>query len=346
MRLFEFANDSVKQITKPEVESILRKAGYENLKWDGNKLRVLVQIPDGAKKNQFRADTLKEVLNIFSPLGGQFSDDAGLGSLGGVVFPNSPISIMVKDLGKQGDNSAGVANEIELANIIQSVIDKYKSANVTFVDPRGKTLTIRNATEVIVAGRQTAGGVKADVVIKSEKGSLPISIKKLDADMWESADSAFGKRARAVIEDLVAKGIVEINQIGTRKVKGGTIPVYELSKEIVMEPTEDEALKAIFGSDLNPKGGVVIQTFKPEHFKQEGNNVTVASHAVISSWDDIPESHLMVWLIRNNKDRNSESLGLAGLRPLGVTLTRGIGAKGTKDVILVDKNGNVVQRKK
>lgn len=346
MRLFELTTNSVKQITKPEVESVLRKAGYENLKWDGNKLRVLVQIPDGAKKNQFRAETLKEVLNILKKLGGQYSSDPGLGSLGGVVFPNSPISIMVKDIGKQGDNSAGVANEIELANIIQSVIDKYGSANVTFVDPRGKTLSIQNATEVIVAGRQTAGGVKADVVLKGPKGTLPISIKKLDADMWESADSAFGKRARTIIDDLVAKGIVQIKQIASRNLKGvGTIPVYELSKEIVMEPTPEEALRAIFGTDLNPKGGVVVQTFKPEHFKQDGNNVTVSSHAVISSWEDIPESHLMVWLIRNNKDRNSESLGLAGLRPLGVTLTRGIGAKGTKDVILVDKNGNVVKRK-
>jgi hypothetical protein len=35
-------------------------------------------------------------------------------------------------------------------------------------------------------------------------------------------------------------------------------------------------------------------------------------------------------------------LGIAGIRPLGVTLTRGIGKKGTKDVILVDVEGNVV----
>jgi hypothetical protein len=31
---------------------------------------------------------------------------------------------------------------------------------------------------------------------------------------------------------------------------------------------------------------------------------------------------------------------------MGATLTRGIGKKGTKDVILVDKDGNVVERKK
>jgi hypothetical protein len=110
-----------------------------------------------------------------------------------------------------------------------------------------------------------------------------------------------------------------------------------------MEPTPEEALNAIFGNDLNPKGGVVIQTFKPEHFVQHENTVNVNAHAVIANPQDIPESHLMVWLIRNDSTRNGGSLGIAGLRPLGVTLTRGIGKKGNKDVILVDVNGNVVK---
>ena len=109
-----------------------------------------------------------------------------------------------------------------------------------------------------------------------------------------------------------------------------------------MEPTEEEALNAIFGSDLNPKGGIVIQTFKPEHFTQDGPTVTVDAHAVITSAADIPESHLMVWLLRNDSTRNGGSLGVAGIRPLGVTLTRGIGKKGNKDVILVDQHGNVI----
>jgi hypothetical protein len=109
-----------------------------------------------------------------------------------------------------------------------------------------------------------------------------------------------------------------------------------------MEPTEQEAMSAIFGGDLNPRGGVVIQTFEPEHFVQEGNQVTVECHAVINKREDIPESHLMVWQLRNDSDRNSASLGIAGVRPLGVTLTRGIGRKGTKDVILVDVDGNVI----
>lgn len=336
-----------KPVTKSQVEQVLKAAGYEDFKIAGNKIHVLAQIPPGQKKNEFRKVMLDEILGIlqsqlpqFDP---QFSDDPGLSSLGGVVFDNSPISVTVKDSGKQGEKSAGVANELELASIIQSVVEKYGSANVTFVDPRGKKMTIKNCTNVEVAGRDTADRKKSDVTLKSNKSSLPISIKKLDADMWESADNLFGKRARAILDQLVDDGIVKLKKIGTRKLKTGPVDVFELNKEIVMEPTEEEALNAIFGSDLNPEGGIVIQTFKPEHFTQNENDITVKAHAVITSAADIPESHLMVWLLRNDSTRNGGTLGIAGIRPLGVTLTRGIGRKGTKDVVLVDQYGNVVK---
>jgi len=353
MRYTEFtrtlveADDQLKTVTKHDVEQTLRKAGYEDFKINGNKINVLVQIPDGAKKAEFRDDILQEVLAVLKKAyphdGVEYSMDKGISSLGGIIFANGPVKVVIKDSGGQGDNSAGIANEIELASIIQSVVEKYGSANVTFVDPRGKKMTIKNCINVNVAGRDTGNRKKADVVLQSPKGFLPISIKKLNADMWESADNLFGQRARSILDKLVKEGHIKLNKIGESKKKNGIVSVYELSKEIVIEPTEEEALNAIFGSDLNPKGGIVIQTFKPEHFVQDGPTVTVDCHAVITSSADIPESHLMVWQLRNDSGRNSESLGIAGIRPLGVTLTRGIGKKGTKDVILVDQYGNVVK---
>jgi hypothetical protein len=48
-------------------------------------------------------------------------------------------------------------------------------------------------------------------------------------------------------------------------------------------------------------------------------------------------------MAHSNSTRNGGSLGIAGLRPLGVTLQRGIGKKGTKDVVMVDKDGNVTK---
>jgi hypothetical protein len=331
--------------TKLEIESVLKKNGYTDLKVSGNTIAVMTQIPNGAKKDAFRKSILDDVLVIleksFPKSNPTISSDPRLSSIGGIVFSDSAVRILVKDLGIQGDQSAGVANEIEMASMLQSVIEKYGSANVTFVDPRGKSLVIKDCTSVNVAGRDTANSKKADVVLSGPKSSLPISIKKLNAEAWESADNLFGSKAREIIDKLVDDGLVKLKKLD--KTRDGE-PVYALSKEIVIEPTEQEAIRAIFGSDLNPKGGVVIQTFKPEHFTQKGNNVTVECHAVITNKEDIPESHLMVWLLRNDSNRNSKALGLAGIRIMGVTLTRGIGKSGTKDVILVDQDGNVVDR--
>jgi hypothetical protein len=352
MRHFEFTRTLVEAATpntsvldKPALVAALAKIGYEEIKDKAsNKVEVLVQIPDGEKKEEFRGSVLQDILNRLQKALPQYqptySDDPKLSSLGGIVFKNSKVSVVVKDSGGQGEQSAGVANEIEMASIIKSVVDQYGTANITFKDPRGKKMSIKNCNIVDVAGRDTANRKKADVVLRSEKGALPISIKKVNADMWESADSLFGEKAKEIIKKLVKEGVVKLTKISesTDKKTGQTTPVYKLDKEIVVEPTPEEGLSAIFGSDLNPKGGVVVQTFKPQHFTQDGNNVEIDCHAVITSKEDIPESHLMVWLIRNDKTRSNP---VAGLRTLGVTLARGIGKKGDKDVVLVDVNGNV-----
>jgi len=335
----------IETLSKPDIEAVLKKAGYRDLKVSGMRIAVLVQIPDGEKKELFRAQVLKEILALmkqnFPKSKPTLSMDAKLSSIGGIEFADNPVKILVKDTGNQGDQSAGVANEIQMASLLQSVIERYGRVNVTFVDPRGKTLVIDDCTSVEVAGRDTGGRKKADVVLRSPERSLPISIKKLTAEAWESADNLFGKKARGILDQLVRDKQVKLNKL--EKTRDG-MPVFALSKEVVIEPTEEEAMSAIFGSDLNPKGGIIIQTFEPEHFVQTGQDVTIEAHAVIASRADIPESHLMVWLLRNDPSRNSLALGIPGIRVMGATLTRGIGKHGTKDVILVDKNGNVLEK--
>ena len=339
MRYQEFLTEAVQ---KDQVVAALKSAGFEDVRIKGNLIAVLVQIPAKQKKDAFRVALLQDIeramQQAFPEDGAKIVQAQRLkSSIGGVVFDASPIGILVKDIGAQGDQSAGVANEIELASMIESVIQKYGNANVTFVDPRGKELTLQNCTEVQIAGRDTKGRKKADVVLRSDSGDLPISIKKLNADAWESADKLFGGKASAVLQNLQDQGVIKLKQ--SKDDEGNTI--YSLDKEIVVEPTEEESMQAIFGSDINPAGGVVIQTFAPEHFRQDGNNVFVQCHAIIKEKADIPESHMMVWLIRNDRTRKNP---LPGLRTLGVTLKRGIGAKGDKPVILVDRSGRVIRK--
>jgi hypothetical protein len=328
------------EAVNPAISQAVQQAGFP-IKSSGNLMAAMVQIPNGAKKNEFRALMLKDLLDKmtaqFADLGPYVGTDAKISSLGYIGFKNDPTKIVVKDVGVQGEKSAGVANEAELASLLQSMVEKYKSIDVIFKDHRGKTMEIDGVTEVELVGKDTKDRKKADVVLKAKSKKLPVSLKKLDAETWESADTMFGAKAREIIDRLVDDGVVQL-----RKLPGDD--GYALSKEIVVEPTEQEAMTAIFGSDINPEGGIVIQTFKPEHFVQEGNTVTIDAHAVIKNKEDIPESHLMVWLIRNNAGRLSKALGIRGLRPMASVLTRAIGKRGDKDVILVDKEGKVVEK--
>jgi hypothetical protein len=334
-------------VTRETIVAALNKLGFEhdNIKISGNKIAVLTQIPDGEKKNEYRKSVLDSIatdLEKLAPdLAGQVElrdDLPDLSSVGYIAIAGSPAKIIVKDAGVQGDKSAGVGNEAELGALIQSVVEKYKTANVTFKDPQGNVLSMKNVTEVILSGKDVEEGKKADIILASKNSSrLPISLKQLDAEAWESAEGSFGERAKEIVAKLDEEGAIHL----TKTVDGKGRTNYTLDKEIVVEPTEEESMRAIFGSDLNPEGGIVIQTFKPEHFAQNKNDVIVDCHAIIKSKADIPESHLMVWLIRNGAGRWPS--GYRGLRPMGVILTRALGKRGDKDVVLVDKDGNLLK---
>jgi hypothetical protein len=327
---------------KATAQAALAQMGYENTTLNGNIVRVLVQIPSGQQSGTYRTSIINDILARFQKMypkaGPKYQGNtSALGSKGGVVFANSPVGITVKDEGVQGDKSSGVGNEAELAGLLASMVKKYKTINVSFVDPRGKSLSMNGVTTVTQTGKDVAARRKADVVLSSKTGNLPISIKQLNAETWESADRFFGAKARQIIDQLVKQKVLKL--IPLENPPGA----YALSKEVVIEPTEEEAMSAIFGSDISPEGGIVIQTFEPKHFVQDKNNIQIECHAVIKEKGDIPESHMMVWLLRNNASRLSKTLGIRGIRPMASVLTRAIGTKGTKDVILVDKDGTVIR---
>jgi hypothetical protein len=176
------------EAVNPSIESIAQQAGFET-RVSGNKLSVMAQIPDGAKKNEFRKTIFRDLLSTFlqqvpdlEPFVGV---DAKISSLGFIGFKNDNTKVVVKDQGVQGEKSAGVANEAELANILQSMVEKYKSIDVEFRDPRGKSLVLNNVTEVEMVGKDVKERKKADVVLKSDSKRLPVSLKKLDAELSE-----------------------------------------------------------------------------------------------------------------------------------------------------------------
>ena len=127
----------------------------------------------------------------------------------------------------------------------------------------------------------------------------------------------------------------------TITVRGETKPVYKMSSEIVVEPTPQDAVQVMFGGDLNPKGGIVIQDFQDHHFVMKAGKIFIDCYAVIKSLADVPEAHLMYWLILN-KPRNATKIGIAGIGAAAVTMTRAFGANLTKNPIFVNQEGDSI----
>jgi hypothetical protein len=326
----------IQEAPEPAILAFLKKIKLKTLV-KGNNVEVLVDTPP-KNKDAFRKEVLLTLLKSLKPAGAAY-DPLG-SSIGRIVFAGDPTKIYVKDIGKKGDNSAGIGNEKIIAEMLDKVIKNHGSANVTFVDDQKRKLTIKSVTQVDVSGRSSGtrkhGGEvkKADIVLRSLRGQLPVSIKKINAEYWESADTYYGAKAGALIKKLRQEGYIKL-------LKTDKPGILKLSKEIVVEPTEQEAQHVIFGGDINPEGGVIIQTFLPEHFVQDGNKVTIHAHAVIKTKEDIPESHLMMWLIRNDSSRNIAAIGIPGVRVYAAAYKRAIGG-GDKNIVLVNAKGKVV----
>ena len=84
----------------PQVEPVLNKLGYKDVKKDGNFLIVVVEIPPKSKNVEFRVETMKKIAaglqatfpgTVYNPIQSTKS------SIGFVEIPNNPIKVLVKD---------------------------------------------------------------------------------------------------------------------------------------------------------------------------------------------------------------------------------------------------------
>jgi hypothetical protein len=340
MKAIEFLTEAANL----EIVKFLKKIGYKNLEINGNNIRVLVPVPEKVKEGEYRKTVLLKILEKFQqslpnykPYHNVDANILAKSSIGLLSFKKDATQIAVKDEKKQGAGSSGVANELQLIALMQEKLNKFKSINVIFEDERGTKLPLENVTEIEHSGKDSGrrtGGQdikKADVVLVSANKRLPVSIKQVNAGFWESADTLFGSRGGQIIRKLIDSGELAL----TENPPGN----FNLPYAVVVEPTEEEAMKTLFGSDINPEGGIVIQDFQPHHFIERGPYIKIMCKAVIKTKEDIPESHLMVWRIRNAKGRSP--LGITGLRPEAATMKTALGLEFSRSVMLVDKDGNV-----
>jgi hypothetical protein len=302
------------ELTKVELLSTLKKNGFHDIKeMTSTKFAVLVA------NTSVRLPSLKRVENIFkTKYNVKFDRSTNISSIGHLVIDDKFI-ITAKPKNRQGTASAGVDNEVMMVNEINNAIKDSddKTITVIFKHGGGASFKLTNVTEVVRAGADTAGRKKSDVNIISKGKMIPVSLKKDNAENWESADSYWGETARKYVDAAVEKGYVKLEQEGK---------VFKITPNLAVKSTKDEKTSVVFGSDILPgKGAVIKKTFAKEDFKFDGkkNELTIKVNEIIRDLSDIEGSPSDVWfLIRNDRTRLGSPIGYPGLRVLAVYASR------------------------
>ena len=247
-----------------------------------------------------------------------FSYDGSMAgsSLGGIKYKGA--KFLVKPTGVQGKNAPGLGNEDVLVTEVRRYLDEG-AKNVIFKG-ENKDYVCKDITEIIPTGLDTAAGKKADVILIGGNEKYPISIKKLNAGFWESADT----RYKPVLMNLLDKiNDEEIPGLGLRPyldVKGNEKPgifvMYDtetnkkISGVIVTDLPDREENSIIFGSD---NAVVIYGTYTPSSFELKGETLYIKVGKILTTIKDVEEYNLEPVLnIRHDSTRQ----GQRGLRSI------------------------------
>lgn len=272
-------------MTYENLVNILTSLGYDKTKkMSVNKIAVLV--------DDNRVATLEKInKNIKGSV--YDKNPSSESSIGRVKI--SGFSILAKPASKQGSASAGVENE----QIIVDAINRRTETgpiNVVFL-AKNKKFTVLNCAKASQVGGDTAGRKKADILlIDSKNKKYPISIKKDNAETWESADSYFGPSALKIIKKA-------IKEKKTKLVSQGSY--FKIEPNIAVEATLVEKQAVVFGSDLKNGGAVITKTFTSSSFSGDSDSLFVDCSYIITKLSDVKGEKGVYFLMRNDKTRKS-----------------------------------------
>ena len=299
--LYEFIFETPADDIIPDMQAL----GLDDYRKDSGQ-KVSVYVPRNERKK-----TIQTLLQRLPDA--TYDPNAPGSSLGLIAYKGGKIQI--RPAGGAGTQSAGLANEQQLVDAINRFVGEVGPLDITFIGDNGKSITAKGVTKADSAGTDTAGRKKSDVNLIARNKVVPISLKKGNAEYWESADTLWGHKADQVIDKLVAAEKITLSKIGKiRKTDGAEF--VKLSPEVAVQASPEESISVVFGSDILGQGGVVKQTFDDEHYKLDGNQLTVTADMVITSPDDIPEENRVYWLIRNDSSRTRPKHKYPGLRVL------------------------------
>tara|TARA_R110000868_G_scaffold85896_1_gene241278 strand:- start:7352 stop:8257 length:906 start_codon:yes stop_codon:yes gene_type:complete len=291
-------------MTLEDIEQGLAKLGFKNLKRDsGRTVSILT--------DENRIKVLEKVAASMKDLGAKYDPDKGSSSIGAVVVDG--YTIKARPASKQGKKSAGLDNEDAMIDGIKT-FTKGGPITVKITDGK-KSYTYKNVVDVEEVGRDTSNRKKADVRLVLKDGTkIPVSIKKDNAEMWESADSYWAPTAKKIVDKLESEGKVVITKKGS---------VNFLTPNLGIKATSKEKKAVVFGSDLLGNGFVVVRTFRSSDFtlSKDGDILEVKATKIIDKMTDLKGPSDIFFLIRNDSSRKGSKIR-PGLRVLAVSGTR------------------------
>jgi len=298
-----------------ELQASLKKIGIKDFKKiSSNRFSVLT--------DNNRVEMLQKIADHFSEYGAVYDSDFGSSSIGMVRIGKFAIGASPKS--KQGRASAGIQNEYTLINMVNSALADgpmdlvFKSKNKDFKIPM--------AVKAVAVGGDTKNRKKADINIIDIKGNkYPISIKKDNAEIWESADSYWGDQMKKIVEREVAAGNAKLEPHPTVK------SVYTLTPNLAVKANKQEVTNVVFGSDILPNGCVIEKTFNGKYdIDAATESIIIDVNKIITSPSELKGDYEVYFLIRNDSSRKGSKI--PGLRVLAVKKTR------------INKNVKVVKR--
>lgn len=299
-------------MTLDDIEAGLKEMGYTSLKKDtGRTISILT--------DENRVKVLENVAAKMKNLGAKYDPDKGSSSIGAVVV--GIYTIKARPASKQGKKSAGLDNEDTMIDNIK-MFTKTGPMTVKITDGL-KSYTYKDVVDIEEVGRDTTNRKKADVRLVIENGTkIPISIKKDNAEMWESADSYWAPVAKRIVDKLEATAEIQIQKTGS---------VFKMTPNLGIKANNREKKAVVFGSDLLGKGFVVVRTFRSSDFKMNGDILEVKVTKIIDQMKDLKGTSDIFFLIRNDSSRRGSKIR-PGLRVLAVSATR------------INRNVKVVER--
>ena len=301
-------------LTIQEIETRLKKMGFNRFKVKTSKRISILsndRMTDLRKiEAEFWDQNAKYNAEYKTPIvngrGGNQVSSIGVVEVGDKIVFANPAS-------RQGTKSAGIENEDNFVNGINKYLDQAYGAFYTItivLKAPGKEIKIPQALIAESAGTDTAGRKKSDVNILTLSGdTFRVSLKKANAEFWESADKIYGAQAKNMLLELNRRGLIELG----RDAKGTTLG--KGVSGVAMQTSDAEATNFVFGSDILGQGCVLKQTFTSStspsfSFDEKTNTLTITAKNIYQTLGDLRNTTEEPYiLIRRDSSRTA---GLAG----------------------------------